>query len=74
MATLSFTIPDTRMAELVEAWGAAWTAEVDDPANPGEKIPNPQTKPQFAKEQIKRAIIDHIQWYQGQQIEEIPIT
>lgn len=55
MAIISFTIPDEHMTDLVEAFATRfhYPETVQDPnsAEPSE-IPNPQTKAQFAKEQV----------------------
>lgn len=74
MAELKFTIPDARMSELIDAWGMGYRDEIPDPGNPGEVIPNPQTKPQFAKENIRRMIVERVKTHQGQQLPELPVT
>ncbi len=33
-----------------------YSATIPDPANPGQTLPNPQTKAQFGKDQIGRII------------------
>jgi hypothetical protein len=74
MATLTFNIPDERMPDLIEAWGDGWTADVIDPDNPGEYMPNPLTKPQYAKEQIRRSLVQRVKQFQAAALEDIPIT
>lgn len=68
MAELKFTIPDARMNDLVDAWGDGWTPELID----GE--PNPLTKPQFAREQIKQTIMQRVKSHEARQLPDFPIT
>lgn len=72
MAELKFTIPDNRMADLVDAWGSGYSATVLD--EDGAEQPNPQTKQQFAKEQIKLTIIQGIKSHEVRQLPDFPIT
>lgn len=74
MANLTFTIPDARMPDLIDAWGAGWLAQIPDQDNPGSMIPNPETKPQFAKENIRRMIVERVRVYEGRQLPEFPVT
>ena len=58
MATINITIKDTLYAKEVEAVAAmnGWTETVQDPAfpeDPTKTIPNPVTKGQFFKKQLK---------------------
>ena len=68
MAELKFTIPDDRMSDLVDAWGAGWGPELIT----GE--PNPLTKPQFAKEQIRKMIVSKVREHELAQEPDFPIT
>ena len=76
MAELKFTIPDAKMPEVTEAFGRGrgWLAEVSDPNNPGTMIPNPESEAKYAKKQISQDIQRHVKHYQGNLIEEVPIT
>lgn len=68
MAELKFQIPDNRMNDLVDAWGDGWTAELIN----GE--PNPLTKQQFAREQIKLTIMQRVKSHEARQLPDFPIT
>lgn len=74
MADLTFQVPDDKMAELVDAWSTGYLAEVPDPSSRGDMIPNPQSKEDFAKEQIKKMIADRIRVHISTQGPEFPIT
>ena len=67
MAELKYTIPDARMQELIDAWGSEWEEEVNG-------VPNPITKQQFAKDEIKRTIADRVRIYKSTQPSDFPIT
>jgi len=67
MANLTFQIPDSRMQDLIDAWGQGWPETVDG-------APNPQTKAQFAKEQIRRMIVRRVKDHVTSQQPEFPIT
>ena len=68
MAELKFTIPDERMSDLIDAWAGEWAPELIT----GE--PNPLTKPQFAREEIKRMIISKVRQHELAQAPDFPIT
>lgn len=68
MAELKFQIPDNRMDDLVNAWGDGYSPELID----GE--PNPQTKQQFAREQIKLTIMQRVKSHEARQLPDFPIT
>jgi hypothetical protein len=80
MANLTFNIPDADMPRVIKAWGEGWQEEVMTPGTPGDPEsqptwnPNPQTKAQFAKEQIRRLISDRVRQYEALQAEPISIT
>src|ERR1035437_11001703 len=52
---INFAIDSTLITEAVQALCAqgGYQALIPDPANPGQTIPNPQTRPQFAKQVIR---------------------
>ena len=68
MATLSFQIPDNRMQDLIDAWGVTYSDVTS------EGSPNPQTKAQYAKEQIRLVIVQRVRDYLTAQQPEFPIT
>jgi hypothetical protein len=61
---ISLTIKDSLYAKELDAVAAmgGWTDTVPDPVNPGVTIPNPVTKEQFFKRQVK-------QWARNQALE-----
>lgn len=64
MATLSFSfdtgsVPLTRIIDAV-AVVYGYPANIDDPQTPGQTIPNPQTKAQFARAVIRRIIVNAV--------------
>lgn len=74
MATLSFsfdtgTVSLTRIVDAM-AITYGYQANIPDPANPGQTIPNPQTKAQFARAQIRRIIIEAVRNAEAQQARE----
>jgi hypothetical protein len=86
MATLSFsfdtgTVPVARIIDAM-ALEYGYQATIPDPANPGQTIPNPQTKAQFGKAQIGRIIKEAVRNQERQAaraaaeagITDIPIT
>lgn len=64
---LTFLIPDDKKDLFIDAFAQGWLDTID-----GQ--PNPETKPQFAKRQIKQMFTQHVRMYQAQQIPEIDIT
>ncbi len=56
--TFSFDTGAVPVSRIVDAMALeyGYQATVPDPANPGQTLPNPQTKVQFAKAQIGRII------------------
>lgn len=51
MAQVSFTIPDAIISRVNNGVAKyhGYATEIDDPANPGSMIPNPESKGQFSK-------------------------
>lgn len=64
MATLTFSfdtgaVPLSRIVDgMAVTYGYPET--IPDPANPGQTIPNTETKAQFARRQIRRIIIEAV--------------
>lgn len=58
---LSYDIPNDIAIELVDALchRYGYSATLPDPVNPGETIPNPETRNQFAKRQAA-------EWFKGE--------
>ncbi len=64
MATLSFSfdtgnVPVSRIVDAV-ATVYGYNPNVVDPNNPAQTIPNPQTKAAFAKQVIRKILIDAV--------------
>jgi len=68
VATLTFQIPDNRMQDLIDAWTAGWPAVITD------GVVNTQAQTQYAKNNIKREIINRVQEYLAEQQPDFPIT
>lgn len=66
---LSFTIPDAKAQLVRDAFAAyhGWTATIDDPANPGTQIPNPEAQGQFIKRRIGEYIKDCVRAHRANQ-------
>lgn len=64
MTQLSMTIRDSLFAKELEAVASmyGYTATIPDPADPTLTVPNPQTKEQFLKQQVKA-------WLRNQAVE-----
>jgi hypothetical protein len=68
MAQLIFNIPDERMQELVDAWALGYQPTING-------SPNPQTKQQYAKEQIRLVIASRVTKHQqAQQQPDFPVA
>jgi hypothetical protein len=67
MATISFAIPDDVLPRVLDAFAEmyGYQDQVSDPANPGEMIPNPQTKAQFARRKIIDYVREMVRVYEG---------
>lgn len=58
MAQINLTIPDAHINRVTDALCASggYQAQIPDPANPGQTIPNPVGKPAFAKSVVSNWI------------------
>lgn len=63
MAQLTFTIPDAQMARVIDALCGAYGYRTE--TSPG--VPNPQTRPQFAREQVRNFIASAVRAWEGRQ-------
>jgi len=69
---LTFTIPESRVAELVDVFGADYQDTIVNPEDPDslEMLPNPQSKEAFARQvlvaNIKQLIKDIVVRYRRQ--------
>ena len=63
--TLTFDTGAATVASIVDDLAAAngYQATIPDPANPGQTLPNPQTKAAFAKEMVRQYIVRTIRDY-----------
>ena len=57
MATFTLTIPNDKLQDTLDAWSEGYSATL-----PGGGA-NPQTRTQFAKEQIRQAVNNHVYQY-----------
>lgn len=59
---MSFNTGSVPLSRIVDAMALiyGYPENIEDPENPGQTIPNPQTKAQFAKEQIRWIIVDAV--------------
>ena len=65
MATISFTIPDALLPRVIAGMCGLhnYQATIQNPDNPGEMIPNPESKADFVKRIIRQKIKrDVIEW------------
>lgn len=55
MAQISITIPDAILNRAINGVAShhGYQNQIEDPADPGQMIPNPETKAQFAKRMIR---------------------
>lgn len=73
MAQITFTIPDAKMPTVIDAWSEGYQDTID-----GQ--PNPQTKQQFAKQQMAAMIKVKVRQYEVNQhviagdIQDVPIS
>lgn len=65
----SFTTTTANITRAIQgvAYQNKYQDEIDDPDNPGEMIPNPETKAQFAKRMIKEYIINNVRAWEANQ-------
>lgn len=71
---LSFTIPDASKDIFIDAWSQNYQANVPDPDNPGQFIPNPVTKAQHAKNEVKVMMVQRVKMHQQSLQPDIDIT
>ena len=57
---IAFSVPDAQKARVVDAFVTAFNYrdDVEDPENPGEMIPNPETKGEMVKREIVQYVKD----------------
>ena len=69
--TKTYTIPDALVSEMIDVFSVGYEAQIPDPENEGQTIPNPQTKNAYASEQfdetVKLAIRRKVVQYRKQQ-------
>jgi hypothetical protein len=53
MAVISFTIPNDKIARVVDAWSQGYSSTITDGEN---TIPNPQNKNEYARQQIMAVV------------------
>lgn len=65
MAQITITYNDTLQTRVIDAFslGNGWTANVENPD--GSTSPNPLTKAQWARNEIKRYIREHVIQYEA---------
>lgn len=67
----TYVIPDENVPELIATFGQNYQAQIEDPENPGEMIPNPQSKAAFASaifdEEIHQYVRRRVVNYRKQQ-------
>ena len=64
---LTFNIPEDKKDLFIEAWSDTWQETIDG-------APNPETRAQFAKRQIKMFLAERVKSYEAQQTPPIEIT
>ena len=70
-ASFTITIPDNKVAEVIEAFAIMFGyPEIVEDVN-GDDIPNPQSKAEFAKEKIREMIKETYLRYKARQAEYI---
>jgi hypothetical protein len=54
MGQFTINYPDEKLQDILDAFATAYEYKenIDDPENPGQTIPNPETKAQHAKRQL----------------------
>lgn len=60
MATVSIDVPAAQMPRVIAAFVGVYNyqTQVPDPANPGQMIANPETKPQFTQRMMRQHAMD----------------
>lgn len=54
--------------KFIDAWGESWPSTIPDPNNPGQTIPNSQTKPDFAVDEMVRVLREKVTAYEDRQL------
>jgi hypothetical protein len=69
MATITLTIPDVLLPRVVAGMCGRFNYQdkVDDPANPGSHIPNPETKAVFCKRMIRQFVKQSVLQWEAEQ-------
>lgn len=57
MATFTLTIPNNKLQDTIDAWSEGYQSTLPDGS------PNPQTRAQYAREQIRQAVNNHVYQY-----------
>jgi hypothetical protein len=57
MPTVTFTLSAEHLTRAVNALGHDYQAEIQDPNDSTKLIPNPETKPAYAKRKIREWIV-----------------
>lgn len=70
---LTFNIPDDKYDRFIAAWSVNYQDQILDPDGSGT-LPNPQTRAQFAKEQIRDMLHSQVRNYESTQVMDIGIT
>ena len=69
MATISFTIPDELLPRIIAGMCGLhnYPTEIQNPDNPDEMIPNPESKSNFVKKIIKKRIKRDVLEWEGEE-------
>ncbi|HEY0098387.1 MAG TPA: hypothetical protein VGB76_05475 [Pyrinomonadaceae bacterium] len=61
--TLKITLPAAQSARLLNAFTKqyGWTAQIPDPANPGQAVPNPVSKRDFAEAVLESFVLQSVE-------------
>ena len=67
MAELKVNIPPPQLTRVLNGFSYqhGYQDQIDDPANPGTLIPNPQTKSEFTKDKLKEFVKESVKAYEG---------
>lgn len=67
MAAITITIPDAVITRVLDALslGRGYQTEIPDPDNPGQTIPNPASKANYAKAQLKSFVRSEVRSYES---------
>ena len=66
MAIFSIEISDGDVNRVIESLctNYGWKETIEDPDNPAEKIPNPETKYVFANRMVRQFLVEHVTKYE----------